>query len=72
MVFLYQWGIKYTSPFIASSMVYISPISGAFAAIPILGERVTFELLLSTLIVGLGVYFATIHPLVKEYYLKLK
>lgn len=66
MVFLYQWGIKRTSPFIASSMIYISPISAAIAAIPIFGEHITIELLLSFAIVALSVYFVTIHPFINN------
>lgn len=63
MLFLYQWGTKQSSPFVASLVLYIGPLVTAVIAIPLFGEKITFTLFISTVLIFLSVYLATIHPL---------
>jgi drug/metabolite transporter (DMT)-like permease len=55
--FLYQWGIKHVSAFIAASVTYISPLSAALFAIPFFGEQLSMTLLISAASIFLGSYF---------------
>jgi drug/metabolite transporter (DMT)-like permease len=55
--FLYQWGIKHVSAFIAASVTYISPLSAALFAIPFFGEQLSVTLLISAASIFLGSYF---------------
>lgn len=55
--FLYQWGIKHVSAFIAASVTYISPLSAALFAIPFFGEQLSMVLVLSAFSIFIGSYF---------------
>lgn len=55
--FLYQWGIKHVSAFIAASVTYISPLSAALFAIPFFGEQLSVTLLISAASIFVGSYF---------------
>ncbi|MDO8639546.1 MAG: DMT family transporter [bacterium] len=59
MFFLIQLVIKKTSPFTASLFQYLGPFSAAIFAIPILGEKPTFPLILAGFLIILGVFYAT-------------
>lgn len=71
MVFLYQWGIKYSSSFAASSVIYLSPISAALVSIPLFKEQISWQLFISILIVMISVYLTTIYPLINNKIVKI-
>lgn len=66
MMFFFQWGNKYTSPFVVAITTYLSPIITVLAAIPLLGERITGVLIISFTLICLGLYLAIIHPLLAK------
>lgn len=54
--FLYQWGIKLASPFMVSVSAYLSPLAAASLAVPLFGEQITIQLVLSALLIGVSSY----------------
>mgnify|MGYP001559488090 FL=1 len=66
MIFLLNWGIKYGSPVVAGSMVYISLLTtGALTSI-ILGEKITSRFVLGAMLVIAGVFLTSTLPLLKN------
>lgn len=57
--FLYQWGVKHSSPLEASLNFYIQPIVGVLAAAFLLQEKVTFLFLVGAVVTLLGVFLTT-------------
>ena len=57
--FLYQKAVKNTSPVIASMMLYLTPIVGIFLAVLVLGETLTFPLILGSIVSLLGIWLVT-------------
>lgn len=49
--FLYQWVIKHVKPFSASMSSYLGVLATAIVAIPLLGERLSLPLVLSTALI---------------------
>lgn len=64
---LIQTGIKRTGAFIASLFSYIGPLAAAVTAVPFLGEKITFNLVLGGLLIIFGVFYATTYPQLKSY-----
>jgi len=62
-----QVGVKRTNAFIASLFQYVAPFIATSAAIPLLGEKVTWELVVGGILILLGVFIATTFGQVKEY-----
>lgn len=58
-IFLSQSFIKKTSAFIASLVTYVNPVSGAVWGFLLFGEKPTMVLFASTVIIFVGVFFAT-------------
>lgn len=56
MILLYNWGIKYGSSVAAGSMVYISTITSAIVAPVVLGEQLTFRLVVAAAFLFAGVF----------------
>ncbi len=54
--FLYQWCIKHVSPFMVSLSSYLSPLAAGFVAIPLFGETITLQLLMSAVLIGISAY----------------
>jgi len=54
--FLYQWSIKLASPFAVSLSTYLSPLAAALLAIPLFGEKITIQLMISALLIGISSY----------------
>ncbi len=65
MFFLLQVVIKKTSPFIASLFQYLGPLSAAITAIPFLGEKLTTPLIFGSILILVGVFYATTYPYIK-------
>lgn len=63
MFFLFQWSIHHSSPFMVACSSYIGPLVAALLAIPLFGETITSQLLLCSILIGLGFYLSVIHPL---------
>ncbi len=66
MYYLIQFGIKRTNAFVGSLFLYIAPFFTAAAAIPIFGEKPTFSLFFSGLLIAFGVFYATSFDHVKK------
>jgi drug/metabolite transporter (DMT)-like permease len=62
VTFLYAWSVKYTTSFIASCITFTAPISAALVSIPLLGEKVTWILLISSVIIAISFYLTSIYP----------
>ncbi|MCL4365918.1 DMT family transporter [Patescibacteria group bacterium] len=56
---LIQIGIKKIGTFITSLFGYIGPLAAAVTAVPFLGEKITFNLILGGLLIIFGVFYAT-------------
>lgn len=54
--FLYQWAIKLVKPFSVSLSSYIGTLVTAILAIPLFGEKITFQLVVSGLLIGVSSY----------------
>lgn len=66
MILLYNWGIKYGSSVAAGSMVYVSTITSTIVAPVILGEQLTFRLVISGALLFAGVFLTTTYSLFKK------
>jgi drug/metabolite transporter (DMT)-like permease len=58
----FQWGVKGSSAFIASTMGFLGPFLTVAYAIPLLGERLSASLLISGALILAGLFFAVILP----------
>ena len=58
----FQWGIKGSSAFVASAMGFIAPFLTVAYAIPLLGEQLSINLLISGFLILAGLVFAVILP----------
>jgi len=56
---LIQVGIKKTGAFVASLFTYLVPLFAALTAVPILGEKITINLILGGILIIFGVFYAT-------------
>jgi len=65
---LYQWVIKHTSAFISSLILYTTPIIAAFTGIIFFNERLTFNLVAASILIFLGVFFATSYQYAINYF----
>ena len=54
--FLYQWAIKLVKPFSVSLSSYIGTLVTATLAIPLFGEKITAQLVISGLLIGISSY----------------
>jgi drug/metabolite transporter (DMT)-like permease len=63
----FQWGIKGSSAFVASAMGFVAPFLTAAYAIPLLGERLSINLLISGVLILVGLVFAVILPARQQY-----
>jgi len=54
--FLYQWAIKLVKPFSVSLSSYLSLLATAVIAIPLFGEKITVQLVISGLLIGVSSY----------------
>ena len=66
MIFLFNWGIKYGSPVVAGSMVYISLLTTGALTTVILGEHITTGFVLGAILVLTGVFFTSTLPLLQK------
>jgi len=57
--FLYQWGVKHSSPLEASLTFYFQPIVGSLAAVFLLQEKLTFLFIIGSLVTLSGVFLTT-------------
>lgn len=64
--FFFQFGIKRTSPFIASLVFYISPVAVTIPAIVFLHEKITLPLVIGAVFTFLGVFFAVVFAHIKK------
>jgi len=64
--YLYQWGIKHSSAFAGSSVLYISPLSTALFAFFLLGEKLSGILIISAILIAIGVLLTTVLPALKK------
>lgn len=54
--FLFQWALKMASPYTVSLASYIGPLAAAAFAIPFFGERITPQLVISAVLIGISSY----------------
>lgn len=54
--FLYQWAIKLVKPFSVSLSSYIGVLATALLAIPLFGEKITAQLVISGLLIAISSY----------------
>ncbi|MBI4062337.1 DMT family transporter [Candidatus Gottesmanbacteria bacterium] len=66
MIFLFNWGIKYGSPVVAGSMVYISLLTTGALTTIILGEQITSRFILGAILVIVGVFLTSTLPLLQR------
>ena len=66
MIFLFNWGIKYGSPIVAGSMVYISLLTTGALTTIILGEQITTRFVLGAILVLAGVFLTSTLPLLQN------
>jgi drug/metabolite transporter (DMT)-like permease len=59
---LFQWGLQGTSAFTTSVMGFFAPFLTVAYAIPLLGERLSLNLLISGALIIVGIFFAVIMP----------
>ncbi len=57
-----QWGIQGSNAFISSAMGFLGPFLTVAYAIPLLGEHLSLNLLISGFLILLGLFFAVIVP----------
>lgn len=62
----FQWGMKQTSAFTAGIFTYLQPPLAALFAIPILGEKPSFILILGTALILGGVFLATTYEMIQN------
>lgn len=63
MIILVQWGVKYGSPLVAGSMVYLSTFIAAATGIAFLGEIITTRFLFGSALLLLGLFLTSTLPL---------
>lgn len=66
MIFLFQWGIKYGSAFLASTNVYVATLVSAVAGFYVFGEKLTGTSILGGLLLLTGLLFASVLPLLRK------
>lgn len=66
MFFLIQFAIKRTSAFLASLYQFLGPPSAVVTAVPFLGEKLTWNLALSGILIIFGVFYATSFQYIKK------
>jgi drug/metabolite transporter (DMT)-like permease len=54
--FLYQWAIKLVKPFSVSLSSYLGVLASALLAVPLFGEKITLQLAVSGLLIGISSY----------------
>jgi drug/metabolite transporter (DMT)-like permease len=59
---LFQWGLQGTSAFTTSVMGFFAPFLTVAYAIPLLGEQLSLNLLISGALIIVGIFFAVIIP----------
>ncbi len=59
---LFQWGLQGTSAFTTSVMGFFAPFLTVAYAIPLLGEQLSLNLLISGALIIVGIFFAVIVP----------
>lgn len=64
---LFQWGIQGSSAFVASAMGFVAPFLTVAYAIPLLGEQLSSNLLISGFLILIGLIFAVILPARQQY-----
>lgn len=64
--YLIQYGVKKTSPFTASLFFYMGPFFSSLTAVPLLHEKLTFQLIIGGFLILLGVFFATSYEFIKR------
>jgi drug/metabolite transporter (DMT)-like permease len=64
---LFQWGIRGNSAFVASAMGFVAPFLTVAYAIPLLGEQLSVNLLISGVLILVGLIFAVILPARQQY-----
>lgn len=67
LYFFVQLGIKKTSAFTASLFQYVGPFLTASISIPLLHEKLTFQLVIGGILIIAGVFYATSFSIVKKY-----
>ncbi|HLW01471.1 MAG TPA: DMT family transporter [Ktedonobacterales bacterium] len=63
----FQWGIHGSSAFVANAMGFVAPFLTVAYAIPLLGERLSVNLLVSGVLILAGLIFAVILPARQHY-----
>jgi drug/metabolite transporter (DMT)-like permease len=63
----FQWGIQGSSAFAASAMGFVAPFLTVAYAIPLLGEQLSINLLISGVFILVGLIFAVILPARQQY-----
>jgi drug/metabolite transporter (DMT)-like permease len=67
----FQWGIKGSSAFVASAMGFVAPFLTVAYAIPLLGEQLSINLLISGVFILVGLVFAVVLPARQQYRARL-
>jgi drug/metabolite transporter (DMT)-like permease len=62
-----QWGIQGSSAFVASAMGFVAPFLTVAYAIPLLGEQLSINLLISGALILAGIIFAVLLPARQQY-----
>lgn len=67
----FQWGLQGSSAFVASAMGFVAPFLTVAYAIPLLGEQLSINLLISGILILAGLVFAVILPARQQYQARL-
>ncbi|HEY7357723.1 MAG TPA: DMT family transporter [Ktedonobacterales bacterium] len=67
----FQWGLQGSSAFVASAMGFVAPFLTVAYAIPLLGEQLSINLLVSGVLILVGLVFAVILPARQRYQARL-
>lgn len=68
--FLYEWALKKLPLSQAAIFGYLQPAVAATLAVPLLGERISFSLIIGTCLIILGVYWGTLGKEHHHYHIK--
>jgi drug/metabolite transporter (DMT)-like permease len=63
----FQWGMQRSNAFVASAMGFVAPLLTAAYAIPLLGEQLSINLLVSGVLILAGLIFAVVLPARQQY-----
>lgn len=66
MYWLIQWGVKYSSPLVASMMGYVGLIVASTVGVVLLNEQFTLQTAIGCVIVIVGVFIASVLPLYRK------